>query len=193
MDHLELFTDGGAIRIGNKFYGSSAYVIKYQKKYITSTCPVEEGTNNYYELKAMRDGLRKILRSWRCDENMEVWIISDSEYSIKCITKWFKSWRKINGVYYNSMGKPVANIELILEILDLLKQIGNYRFIKVRSHISTNLEKSYEEFIKINKLKITFVEYMLLIRFNELCDENIRKAFNQKRKFIAMKGGKDCV
>ena len=193
MDHLELFTDGGAIRIGNKFYGSSAYVIKYQKKYITSTCPVEEGTNNYYELKAMRDGLRKILRSWRCDENMEVWIISDSEYSIKCITKWFKSWRKINGVYYNSMGKPVANIELILEILDLLKQIGNYRFIKVRSHISTNLEKSYEEFVKINKLKITFVEYMLLIRFNELCDENIRKAFNQKRKFIAMKGGKDCV
>lgn len=192
MDHLELFTDGGAIKIGNRFYGSSAYVIKYQKKYITSTCPVEEGTNNYYELKAMRDGLRKILRSWRCD-GIEVWIISDSEYSIKCVTTWFKSWRKINGVYYNSADKPVANIELILEIIDLLKQIKNYRFIKVRSHISTNLEKTYEEFKKINKLKITFVEYMLLIRFNELCDENIRKAFNQKRKTIAMKGGKDCV
>ena len=193
MDHLDLFTDGGAIRIGNKFYGSSSYVIKYQKRYITSTCPVEEGTNNYYELKAMRDGLRKLLTGWRCDNNLEVWIVSDSEYSIKCITKWSKTWKKIGGIYYTSGGTPVANIDLILEIKDLLKRISNYKFIKVRSHISTNLEKTYDEFLKLNKVDITFVDYMLLIRFNELCDENIRKAHNLKRKEIAIREGKVFV
>ena len=193
MDHLELFTDGGAIRIGNKFYGSSAYVIKYQNKYITASSPAEEGTNNYYELKAMRDGLRKIVTSWKCDGSLEVWIVSDSEYSIKCVTKWFEQWRKINGVYYTSTGKPASNIELILEIRDLLAKIRNYRFIKVKSHISTNLEKTYAEFMRINKLSISFTEYMLLVRYNELCDELIRREHNQKRKEVAMKGGKYCV
>ena len=192
MDHLELFTDGGAIRLGNKFYGSSAYVIKFQKKYITSTCPVEEGTNNFYELKAIRDGLRKIVRSWNCSK-LEVWIISDSEYSIKCLTQWFKTWKKKNGVYYTSTGTPVSNIDIILEIQDMLKQLKHYKFIKVRSHISTNLEDTYEEFNKVNKLDLSFVEYMLLIRFNELCDTNIRKMMNMKRKEIAKAGGKVVI
>ena len=189
MDHLELFTDGGAIRIAGKFYGSSAYVIKYQKKYITSSCPVEPGTSNYYELKAMRDGLRKITNCWQCGDNLEVWIIADSEYAIKCVTKWIYSWHKVDGVYVTSSGTPVANIDLILEIRELLKRIGNYKFIKVRSHISTNLEATYKEFIRKNKLDITFVDYMLLIRFNELCDTNIRTAFNLKRKELAKRNG----
>ena len=190
LNHLELFTDGGAIRIGNTFYGSSAYVIKYQKKYITSYSAAEKGTNNYFELKAIRDGLCKIIRSWKCDDNLEVWIISDSEYAIKSITRWSRNYKKVNGVYYTSTGRPVANIDLILEIQDILKQIKNYRFIKVRSHISTNLEKTFKEFVKYNRINMSYTDYLILIRFNELCDENIRKAINMKRKGIAMKGGK---
>ncbi len=193
MSHLELFTDGGAIKIGKKFYGSSAYVIKFQKKYITSTSIVEEGTNNYYELRAIRDGLRKITKGWTCDKDLEVWIISDSEYSIKCITKWSKTWKKRNGVYYNSMGKPVANMDLILEIHELLKGIKNYKFLKVKSHISTDLEETYLKFIKKNRIEMSFPEYLYMIRFNELCDENIRKVFNQKRKEIAQKEGRVLV
>jgi len=189
LNHLELFTDGGAIRVGNTFYGSSAYVIKYQNKYITSSAPAEEGTSNYFELRAIRDGLRKITRSWLCDD-LEVWIISDSEYSIKSITRWSKHYKRVNGVYVTSTGRPVANIDLILEIQEILKQIKHYRFIKVRSHISTNLEKTYKEFTKYNRINMNYTDYLVLIRFNELCDENIRKAINFKRKSIAMKGGK---
>lgn len=190
MNHLELFTDGGAIPVGHTFYGSSAYVIKYQKKYITSSSPAQEGTSNHFELKAIRDGLRKITRCWKCGDELEVWIISDSEYSINSITKWVKYYKRKDGVYYTSTGKPVANIELILEILDLLKQIKNYRFIKVRSHISTNLEKTYKEFTSRNRINMTYTDYLVLIRFNELCDNMIRDAINFKRKSIAMKGGK---
>ena len=82
------------------------------------------------------------------------------------------------------------DIDLILEIQEILKQIKHYRFIKVRSHISTNLEKTYKEFTKYNRINMNYTDYLVLIRFNELCDENIRKAINFKRKSIAMKGGK---
>ena len=192
MDRLELFTDGGAIMINGKFYGSSSYVIKFQNKYFTTHFPVEEGTNNHYELKAIRDGLLAVLRGWRCDD-LEIWIISDSEYSIKSITKWSNNWRKINGVWHNSSGSPAINWELILEIKDLLTKFKSYKFLKVKSHISTNLDSSYEKFLKVNRVKMTFVDYLKLIRMNELCDATITKQFNQKRKEIATQLGRAFV
>lgn len=192
MNHLELFTDGGAIKINGKFYGSSSYVIKFQNKYFTTNFPVAEGTNNHYELKAIRDGLVALLRGWQC-KTLDIWIISDSEYSIKSITKWSRNWRKINGVWYTSSGSPALNWELIMEIKSLLENFRSYKFIKVKSHISTNLEESYEKFLKINKIKMTFIDYLKLIRMNELCDSNITKQFNQKRREIANELGREFV
>ena len=43
MEHLELFTDGGAMKIGDKIYGSSSFVIRYHNTYFTYTEPVSEG------------------------------------------------------------------------------------------------------------------------------------------------------
>jgi len=192
MDHLELFTDGGAIKINGKFYGSSSYVIKFQNKYFTTKFPVAEGTNNHYELKAIRDGLLAILRGWRCND-LDIWVISDSEYSIKSITKWSNNWRKIKGRWYTSSGSPALNWELIMEIKSLLENFRSYKFIKVKSHISTNLEESYEKFLKINKISMTFIDYLKLIRMNELCDANITKQFNQKRREIANELGREYV
>ena len=194
MDHLDLFTDGGAMKIGNNFYGSSAYVIRFKNKYFVRTNPVVEGTNNYFELVCIRDGLREILNGWSHLNEMELWIISDSQYSISCITEWFNGWKREKGKYYNKSGKEVANIDLIIEIRNILEKIPNYRFIKIKSHIDLDkLEKTYKEFKKKNDVKITFTEYLLMVRFNETCDTKIKNAFNLKRRDIAKSNGKDVV
>ena len=194
MDHLDLFTDGGAMKIGNNFYGSSAYVIRFKNKYFVRTNPVVEGTNNYFELVCIRDGLREILNGWSHLNEMELWIISDSQYSISCITEWFTGWKREKGKYYNKSGKEVANIDLIIEIRERLEKIPNYRFIKIKSHIDLDkLEKTYKEFKKKNDVKITFTEYLLMVRFNETCDTKIKNAFNLKRRDIAKSNGKDVV
>lgn len=193
MDHLELFTDGGAIRIGDQFYGSSAYVIKFKNRYFKFSNPVEKGTNNLYELKSIRDGLRTIVSNWKALTNIEVWIVSDSQYSISCISEWFDGWKKVGKKYYNKSGKEVANIDLILEIREILQYIPHYRFIKIKSHIEIDIEKTYIDFKRKNNLNITLNEYLLMVRFNELVDGQIRKAFNMKRKEIAERNGLNVV
>lgn len=191
--HLELFTDGGAIKIGNDYYGSCSYVIRYGKKYFTSTDPVMKGTNNFYELKGIRDGLRAIVSNWKELHNTEIWIISDSQYSISCLTEWFNGWTERLGKYYNKSGKEVSNIELILEIRDLLNLIPNHKFLKIRSHIDHNIEKTFEEFKIKNNINITFTDYLLMVRYNEACDTRITKAFNLKRRELADKNGVELI
>ena len=143
--HLELFTDGGAIKINNEYYGSCSFEVKYKKQYFTFSDPVAKGTNNFYELKAIRDGLRFVVTNWKQKDlkSIDVWIISDSQYSISCITEWFDNWYEKNGKYYTRSGKEVSNIELILEIRDILTMIPKYKFLKIRSHISHDIEKTY--------------------------------------------------
>ena len=187
LKHVELFTDGGAIKINNEYYGSCSYVIKYGKKYFTSTDPVAKGTNNFYELKGIRDGLRAIVSNWKELQNTEIWIISDSQYSISCITEWFHGWVEKGGKYYNKSGKEVSNIDLILEIREILSMLPKHKFMKIRSHIDHNIEKTFEEFKFVNKINISFTDYLLMVRFNETCDTRITKAFNLKRREIADK------
>ena len=75
LNHLELYTDGGAIKVGKKYYGSSAFVIRYGNQYYVSSNPVQPGTNNFYELKAMRDGLQTIVNTYKV-KHIEIWVIS---------------------------------------------------------------------------------------------------------------------
>ena len=124
--HVELFTDGGAIKINNEYYGSCSYVIKYGKKYFTSTDPVAKGTNNFYELKGIRDGLRAIVSNWKELQNTEIWIISDSQYSISCITEWFDNWYEKNGKYCGRLSSAIADvISAEMTGLQLVKAIAN--------------------------------------------------------------------
>lgn len=47
-------------------------------------------------------------------------IISDSNYAINCVTKWFQAWRKSD--WRNSAGKPVENRDLVEPILDRINE-----------------------------------------------------------------------
>ena len=169
MDHLDLFTDGGAMKIGNNFYGSSAYVIRFKNKYFVRTNPVVEGTNNYFELVCIRDGLREILNGWSHLNEMELWIISDSQYSISCITEWFTGWKREKAKYYNKSGKEVANTVISKEYpsewvkgdepyypvndqknLDLYNQYKRINGVRGRDARERNQNIVKREFDKIN-------------------------------------------
>lgn len=58
-------------------------------------------------------------------------IITDSKYSINCITQWYKRWEK-NG-WKTTKGNPVSNSDLIKEIVNLTKDKQIY-FKHVKSH-----------------------------------------------------------
>lgn len=193
MEHLELFTDGGAIKIGDKVYGSSSFIIKYNKRFFTYTEPVSEGTSGMFELNAIKYGLQTIIRNWSNLKNLEVWIISDSQNSISCISNIFDNWKKTNGVYRNKHGKEITYIDILLDIKKSLNQLSNYKLIKIKSHIDTDVEKTYYEFIEKNKINISFMEYLLMVRHNERCDNMITSEFNNKRKELAKEKGVDVV
>lgn len=129
------FTDGSSSHNGKKNCKSSCGV------YIPGVSPrsysltVEEAcelvnfkfngkhSNNIGELMGILVAL--ILTK---DED-DVIIYSDSQYCINSITSWYKKW-EVNS-WMNSSGKPVANKELIKEIL---KNKKNTFFMHVKAH-----------------------------------------------------------
>ena len=58
-------------------------------------------------------------------------LYTDSKYSIGCLTEWWVKWIK-NG-WKNSQGDPVANKEIILAILIILRN-KDVRFFHVKGH-----------------------------------------------------------
>jgi ribonuclease HI len=63
----------------------------------------------------------------------DVLIKTDSMYSIKCITEWYKTWIKNN--WRNSQKKPVKNRDLIEKILALIQNSSRkIEFQHVKGH-----------------------------------------------------------
>lgn len=50
----------------------------------------------------------------------EVWIYTDSDYSINCVTTWFPSWEKRG--WQTSANKPVMNQDLIKGVLSKIRE-----------------------------------------------------------------------
>lgn len=91
-------------------------------------------TNNLAELCAILQAC-KILEK-QLEDGEKILIITDSNYSINCLTKWFLNWKK-NG-WISSSKKPVSNKIVIEKILDdyLLKYKESIKFKHVKAHTS---------------------------------------------------------
>ena len=119
---LKIYTDGSCI---NSVGGYGFVVINgedhfdYFGKY-PGIC-----TNQKAELYA-------ILKAIVCiDQKDSIEIYTDSKYAIGCLTIWYPNWLK-NG-WKNSKKQPVANRELIEEILLAMKG-RNIKFFHVFGH-----------------------------------------------------------
>ena len=103
-----------------------------------------DDTNNIAELSAilktlhiLLSGFENLLLTKNGKHPNKYIIVSDSEYSIKSITIWYKKWIKNN--WQTTSGKPVANVELITEIREKLDKLSKYAIIEFKHQKSHNL------------------------------------------------------
>ncbi|KAF3352254.1 ATP-binding cassette sub-family B member 5 [Verticillium dahliae VDG1] len=52
-------------------------------------------------------------------DEQDVQIFTDSQYSINCVTSWYKGWQKKD--WHNSKGEPVKNRDLVEEVRELIE------------------------------------------------------------------------
>jgi len=138
-DREFIFTDGSCINNGkkNSYGGYGIFFGRHDLRNVSQRYDRKlKITNNIAELTAINECLKVMT------PEVKYYIVSDSEYSINCITKWYKGWQ-ING-WKTAKGKPVLNKELIQDILKHMK-ILNVKYLHVESHkTKPNDKKSME-------------------------------------------------
>jgi ribonuclease HI len=135
MTDIYVYTDGGCINNGKKNAkaGIGIYFGNDDPRNVSKRIEGKQ-TNNTAELKAILEAL-KILKK-EIKEKINIYIITDSEYAIKCCTsygsKLYKSNWKIKG------DKIIPNLELIKELFDIISNNPNIHFQHIMAH--TNKE-----------------------------------------------------
>ena len=129
-----IFTDGSCIEVKKSACRRAGIGIHFPQNICKDVCETLPGkpTNQRAELYAIQRSLELVMSSSDYVENRQrIYIFTDSEYSIKCITKWHKTWLK--NQWKTSSGKSVENKDLIEPVLDLLKKT-RVTFKHVRAH-----------------------------------------------------------
>ena len=125
---IEVYSDGGIDKNGQENnVGTWAFTLKYRNNYYEESGVILNTTNNICELTAILKALRKLK-----NPNIPVVIFSDSQYSIKCLTAFYKKW--IINDWKTSDKKPVKNKELIQEIRSILDVFKDVKFQWVKAH-----------------------------------------------------------
>lgn len=136
VDIVNVFTDGSFIKKKTstgeeKIY--CGYGIYFPNKELPNISrPFTRGkkTNQRAELFAIYVALIIIRKNLIYNK---INIYTDSEYSIKALTKWVKIWK--NNGWRTSSNKPVENLDIIIPINNILeKESGKVEFIHVKSH-----------------------------------------------------------
>jgi len=125
-----VYTDGSYLKKSNTG-GWSAHISMDNGKTILISGGVPDTTNQRMELTAILNALKAI----KIKSNITIY--SDSDYSIKCLTKWYKSWEKNNWVTSGFGGRkpqPVKNSDLIKDTLESIRCHKKVRFIWVKAH-----------------------------------------------------------
>ena len=133
---LRIFTDGSSLKNGQKgaFAGIGVYFGPSDARYsnpqtssqsilllphltnlrnLSEPLPGPRQTNQRAELTAILRALDTV------PKDRDVVIVTDSRYSIDCVTKWSISWRK-NG-WKTSQGKPVENRDIVESVLSRIE------------------------------------------------------------------------
>lgn len=131
--NIIVFTDGSSIRKRGKIEAAGYGIYFPNKEFddISEPFMIKPYTNQRSELYAIYMAIKIITES---KINFDfIRIYTDSEYSIKSLTKWIFGWVK-NG-WKKSNNKPVMNTDILKE---LYKYIAKYKnkiiFVHVRSH-----------------------------------------------------------
>jgi ribonuclease HI len=133
---LEIWTDGSSLangRAGSRA-GLGVYFGENDPRNLAEKLLGEPQTNQRAELMAMQRALEI------APADQTVRIISDSQYSIKCVTEWAIGWKKKN--WLTASGEKVKNQDIIRAVLarmdERTKAGSNTYFQWVKGH-ATNV------------------------------------------------------
>ncbi|KAI5367895.1 Putative ribosomal protein L9/RNase H1 [Septoria linicola] len=113
---IRIYTDGSSLSNGktNAWGGVGVYFGPQDRRNISEPLNGTKQTNQRAELTAIVRALEV------APKDRKIVIVSDSRYSIDCVTNWFHNWQR-NG-WVNSSKKPVENRDLVQKILDMLEE-----------------------------------------------------------------------
>lgn len=147
---LYIFTDGGCSNNGKKnAKGGFAVFITddtYTKLHeLNCVVQVPEPTNQKCELLGIQKAMEIISDN---KESLMVYkkiiIVTDSMYSIKCVTDWYRQW-ELNG-WKTATKQDVKNADIIKRILELKESLPNVFFKHVFSHITAPKDTTSTEY-----------------------------------------------
>lgn len=167
------FSDGNCRGNGTKKAqgGYSVYFADTEFSQFNKTRLVtNDPTNNKVELSGINTIVKTIRENTEMFRKNEVIVYTDSQYSIKCVTLWYKSWLKNN--WKNSKGEPVKNKELIENIIRLIEENTeagcHIKFKHVFGHTKEpNNKSSFEYFLWLG---------------NNIVDTNINKLLEKAKE-----------
>jgi len=164
---LYIFSDGNVKSNGKKnskggysvYFGETLPFSQFNTTIINNNQP----TNNKMELSGILYIFKVLSENLEIFLNINIVIVTDSLYSINCITKWADNWIKNDWV--NSKKEPVKNKELIQKILNLHYNTRDIEisFKHVYSHTKEPCNKDSLEWI--------------MWYGNKKVDDNINKLF----------------
>jgi ribonuclease HI len=129
---IQIYTDGSN-NLKDKTGGIGIYFTRNNIEWYTVSEPYtydEHITNNSCELFAI---LRALEILYENDYSQKtVCLYSDSQYSVNALTEWWKRWKQCN--WKLSSGEPVKNLQLIQDILSLMKQFTDISIFHVGNH-----------------------------------------------------------
>lgn len=150
--NILIFTDGACS--GNPGPGGFGAVIAFPDGRIKELGGGNsETTNNQMEMGAVIRALAEIR-----DEPGDIWILTDSTYTIRGITQWIWGWKKKGWV--TSTGKPVNNIDLWKSLereVHQRRDLGRIEWKYVRGHSGTPGNERCDE-IAVAFSKKKFIE-----------------------------------
>ena len=129
--NIDIFTDGSLTRKKGKIYcGYGVYFPNGENNNISKKFDKGLIKNNRAELYAIYKSLKICKKILKKKEIEKINIYSDSEYSIKTFTVWYKNWIK--------NGKEYKNKDIINKTVKLINKLNIVNFIHIKSHTGKN-------------------------------------------------------
>ena len=152
-------------------------IVEYGSKIISDT------TNSYGEIFALYMGIRAMMKYK--DSDLFLHVYSDSEISVKGLTKWISNWYytgKSDYILRNNSGLPVINQEIFIEIIKtLIYNNVHINILNILGHTDKNdvvqMNKFLKYFYKSNDIRPHSIpiEYLQeMAGFNDVVDRMSR-------------------
>ncbi|MDP2562713.1 ribonuclease H family protein [Psychrobium sp. 1_MG-2023] len=124
-----------------------------------------QGTNNSAELYGLLEALK--LAQTYLEKGLSVQVLSDSKYSIDCITKWATGWK--NKGWTRGKGEPIKNLETIKQAYSLYQELKTHITI---THVKGHANIEGNELADRMAVYARMTKQTRLIAYQETMDIN---------------------